>query len=397
MSTPSNKDENLAVRQLTAAHCAVALRDTSARTISEVAHQTGLSRPTVEAALRLLTSNGIVHASPSIQFAQTRGAGRPARSFQFNAAVGYCAGVDVGIHSIRVALADSAGRIVGWSSQPIPFPMTGATRLSAVKRALNDCLRTAGAPKSKLLALGIAVTGLVGPDGRIVLSRNLADWKDVDLAGHLNTEFDCQVIVDNDIRVAALAEHRMGAALLARDVIYFSFGHRVSMGLIIDGQLRRGRHSAAGEVGETIMLGGLNDDFGQLKWCSAPDGKHVFRLAGEGDAAAQAEVERFIERISIGIATITMAIDPDVVVIGGGLSQAGEALLEPLRRAVSNAIPLPVTPTIIASALGAEAVALGAMINAFGHATRSLFGVSGVKEPTIDYSSKIRDGSVSAT
>lgn len=389
MSARTDKNDPLGARRLTAANCAVALRDNGDQTISELAQLTGLSRPTVETSLRSLITSDIVQ-EVSVPNADARGAGRPARSFRFNAAVGYCAGVDVGIHNIRVALSDGVGRIVGWSSEPVSLPMTGAERLAAVKRAVNDCLKASGTPRSRLLALGVAVTGLVGQDGRIVLSRNFPDWEGVDLAGHLNAEFDCAVTVDNDIRLAALAEHRIGIARLSKDVVYISAGHRLSMGLIIDGHLRRGHHSAAGEIGETVMYGNLRDG-GELIWTSAPSGEQVFWLARNGNSDAQAEVARFIEQISFGIATIAMAIDPDLVVIGGGLSQAGDALLEPFRLAVDAAIPLPVTPTIVASALGAESVVLGAMVNALESATRSLFGVSGVPDPVIDYTSTPRD------
>lgn len=365
-----------------AAGCVVALRDNGAATVTELAKRTGLSRPTVESALAGLHERGLVREDDS-RTTGGRGAGRPARLYAFEARAGYAVGVDVGIHRVRIAVADLAGRVVGWADEAVDPRLTGPDRMEVVKNAVHRCLEQCAVPASKLVSMGVAVSGLVGEKGRLVISRNIPDWEGVDIAGHLRSEFACAVAVENDMRLAALAEHRLGAARLVKDVVYFFAGHRVSMGLIIDGKLRRGHHNAAGEVGDIVFSMQVNDR-GQLNWSTAATAKEVFERAAAGEGDSRTEIERFVSGLSVGIATVVMAIDPDLVVIGGGLSRAGDLLLDPLRRAINDVITVPVRPVVIASELGAESVVLGALALAFAESSPIVFGVADLPEPGID-------------
>ena len=369
-------------RAANAARCAVAVREGGRGTVAQIASRTGLSRPTVEVALTTMRERGLVLEVDEHTLGG-RGAGRPARLYDFAADLGYLVGVDIGIHRVRVAVANLAGAMVAWAEQEVDESFLGASRMSVVRKVVADCLDGNGIDRSRLIAMAVAVSGLVGEDGRLIVSRNFPDWEGVDIAGHLRSEFGCEVVVENDMRLAALAEHRMGASRLVNDSAYFFLGHRISMGLIIDGKLRRGAHSAAGEVGEIVFSMKVSAT-GQLSWNSAPTGEEVFRMAVDGDEEAREEIESFVGGLATGIATLTMAIDPDVVVVGGGLSRAGEALLEPLRRAVMREIRLPIHPTIIQSELGAESVVLGALALAFGQSAERVYGTADVPDPDID-------------
>ncbi len=367
------------------ARVAVALRDGGRATIAQLAERTGLSRPTVEAALPSLRERGLVDMIEE-HTAGGRGAGRPARIFEFVADAGLLVGVDVGIHRMRVVVADLTGRIVAWYQRDLERRFLGADRLENVKDAVYTCFARAGVDIGRLGALSgmaVAVSGMVGRDGRLTVSHNFPDWEGVDIAGRLEEEFGCPVSIENDMRLAALAEHRMGAARLVDDVAYFFAGHRISMGLIIGGKLRRGRHGAAGEIGGSVFSMHV-DDSGQLSWATGETAEDVFRAAASGDAAARAEIEEFVGGVATGIATVTMAVDPDVVVVGGGMSRAGEELLRPLRAAVMAEIGVPVRPSIIQSELGAESVVLGALALASGQAMERLYLASDVPEPDID-------------
>jgi predicted NBD/HSP70 family sugar kinase len=370
-------------RERNAALCAVTLRDLGPATVADLAGRTGLSRPTVEAGLDVMVRRGLVSALTELT-GGGRGMGRPARVYEFQPRAGYVAAVDVGVHRVRVVVADLGGAVVGRLDEPTGDGAVGPERMAVVRRVIDRCLADAGVAASDMAGMGIAVTGMVGPDGRLIVSRNLPDWEGVDVGGRLQREYGCPVAVENDIRMAALAEHRLGAARLANDVVYLFAGHRVSMGLILGGELRRGHHSAAGEIGAIAFSAAVDEGRDQLKWTSGGTGEEVFRLAAEGDDRARQEVAQFVAGLARGIAIVAMAIDPDLIVVGGGLSQAGGVLLDPLRDAVNKVITVPVNPSIVASEFGAESVVLGTLVHAFRVASIGLFGDAGIREPAID-------------
>ncbi|MBR7741836.1 ROK family protein [Phycicoccus sp. BSK3Z-2] len=382
MSHRSVGETSLAIRDVSAARCAVALRDHGHATVADVARRLGLSRPTVEAGLSAMVARAMVVETDG-HTAGGRGVGRPARLFAFNNAAGYFIGVDIGIHRIRVAVADLAGGVVSWVDEQAPTGMSGPARLSMVKDLVHQALHSADVSVSDVVALAAAVSGMVNAEGRLIASVLLSEWEGVDVAGHLRAEFNCAVIVENDMRLAALAEHRFGAARLMDDVVFFFAGHRIAMGLLIDGELRRGHNSAAGEIGE-MAFGTMLNASGDLTWRAAATGEEVFRQAAAGDAGSQAEVAEFVEGLAAGMALVTMAIDPDIVVIGGGLSGAGDVLLEPLRDSINAQIRVPVRPAIRGSELGTEAVVLGALALAGNEATDVRLGVRGLPAVSID-------------
>lgn len=359
------------------ARCAVALRDGGRATVSEMARRIGTSRPTVAAALADLVDRDLVFELP-VRTTGGRGAGRPARLYEFHSRGGYIAGVDVGAGRVKVAVADLAGTLVGTIDAEVDSDASGQRRLTAVQELVHRAMTKFAASPGQLVSLGVAVTGLVGEDGKLRDSRVLSDWEGWDLAGMLEREFDCAAGIENDIRLATLAEHRLGAARGTQDVICLFAGRRLAMGTILSGRLRRGRHGAAGEVGD-IIFSDFADRAGTLRWTSAGSAEEVFRRAAAGDESARAEVLRFVTGLSTGLATLVMGIDPDLVVIGGGLSKAGDVLLEPLRVAVAERITVPVRPDIVASALGTNAVVLGALVQAGAR----LSSVTGVPEPQI--------------
>lgn len=392
MATVQHEADGAKVRRSNVARCAIALRDEGPATAAEIARRTRLSRPTAEAAVATLMQSELVTES-SVLTPGGRGTGRPARVYDFHGANGFVVGADVGQHMIKVTVADLSGHVVGWTEEPTDDSSVGPGRMDGVKRIIRRALTAAAVPARKIVAMGVAVPGLVGDDGQLILSRILPDWEGVDIAGHLSAEFECAVRVENDTRLASLAEHRLGAARLAQDVICLFAGHRLSMGLILDGKVRRGHHGAAGEVGDIVFSQHV-DRTGELRWTSAPSAAEVFQQAAAGHQDSREEIQRFVAGLSVGVATVAMAIDPDLIVIGGGLSRAGDALLDPLREAVNAEITVPVRPKIVASELGAESVVLGALARAFDESTTIVFGIEGLREPTIDLSQVRGEGAV---
>lgn len=362
------------------ARAALHLRDIGPATVNELSRSLEISRTSVENAVSHLSESGIIIDAP---VASGGGAGRPARRYFFNVAAGAIVGVDIGVASVRVVLADLAGRVVAQHTYPgVAAHSDGAAKLLAVIDDIRRSLNSASIPASRVRAIGVSLPGIVDDSGRVVMSVVIPEWSGIDLGSQLRQAFGCPVAVDNGVRLAAVAEHHLGVAQLVDDVIYLSVGNRIAMGLILGGRPRRGIHNAAGDIGR-LAFRGLDTETGQISWHTAPTAAEVFELARTGEPAAQAELDGFVDELAHGIATLIMTVDPAMIVIGGGLSEAHEQLLDPLRAALPRHIGLPFQVPLIGARLGAEAAAHGALVHAFQRHASEVYGIDGMPVPPI--------------
>jgi glucokinase len=185
-----------------------------------------------------------------------------------------------------------------------------------------------------------AVVGVPGPidysSGEVLRLSNLPGWEGPISAGHLTEEFGLPVLLANDADLAALGEHRYGAGRGSSDMLYLTCSTGVGAGVILDGRLVHGRLSLA-EVGHTIIDRSSHETVERLG-----SGTALARLAGEdaasvaararaGDADARRHFAAVAEDFAIGVFNLVHCYSPQIVVIGGGMSQAGDLLLEPIR------------------------------------------------------------------
>ncbi|MFG1909617.1 ROK family protein [Kribbella sp. NPDC048928] len=343
-----------------------------ARTVGVISEGTGLSRPTVHAVLDDLLEVGLVEAtSPA-----TAGPGRPARAFRFAREAGLVAGVDLGPRGARAIICDLSGHRVGYAE----LPPNGKSDLSLIPQALEAA--AGGLEFGRLRAVGVGLPGVVEADGRLRASLAMPELVGLPVGELLAKELGQPVVVDNDIKLAALAEQRGGAGLGYSDVVYLQIGHRLSVSIVLNGVIRQGRHRLAGELGaQRGMRWTRNAQRGQLVWNARPTGAEVLTAAAAGDAAAQAELEEFCTQIAPRIATVLLVVDPEVVVVRGGPAEDSSALLRPLAAAVENELVFPERPPFVASALGREAVVLGAVGNAFDRFKSGIYGIHDVPSP----------------
>ncbi|WP_242886426.1 ROK family transcriptional regulator [Actinomadura litoris] len=375
------------LRRLNSAAILRALREGGESTLTEVANLVGLSRPTTEGVIGALAERGLVaEAAPR----QGTGLGRPARRYRFRAEAGYALGIEIDAHRVRLMVADLAGEVVGGHRADLDVAGTPAERITAVRAAVKACLASTGIARQDLRAVAAGTPGVVSPDGTIAFCTVVPGWEGVNLARELARSFSCPVMVDNDANLAALAERWRGAAREADDVICVHAGLHTGIGALIGGRLHRGRYGAAGEIGMLPELGlrdttaGLitGSDVGPEAALAAlagiaaagpalDDAERVLAVAGWGGAEAQAVVERLAGRMSRGIAAMALALDPEVIVVGGPLIRAGDLLIAELRRQVR---PLCLSPVRIeASELGDESVGLGALRLALDRIDEDLF------------------------
>lgn len=373
------------LRRLNALAAIGALRGEPALTLTEIAGRTGLSRASTEDVVRELLERGWV-----VETAPTSGTvGRPARRYRFRADAGRVLGVDIGGHKVLALVANLDGE-VQHSARVAVTPSMGRTeRLAAVDEAVRAALAGSGTAATEVWVTGVATTGLVDGTGRVMLSQALPEWTGLDVASHVGELVAGPILVENDCKLAALAESWRGVARHAKDVVFLLAGLRTGTGLIIDGKLHRGFGNAAGEIGALPAAGWVRAAEQLRSWPGGSprtdgDGdphaaaEEVFGAAREGDRKALSAVRRYVRDLAVGTSALVLTLDPELVVIGGGFSRSADLIADPLRRELDRWCIR--TPEVRVSGFGDEGVALGALRLALDHVDRGL-GTSGEIAP----------------
>jgi predicted NBD/HSP70 family sugar kinase len=371
------------LRRINSAVTLHALRGGDTLTLTQLVGDTGLSRPTVEGVIEGLMESGlVVEVLPEddpLRGDSTRQRGRPARHFRFRAEAGHLLGIEIGTHGARAALSDLTGRILGSYSRSID-EATGATeRLALVRGTVAELLRRSGVSRDTLWAVGVGTPGVVDADGVVRLGTALPGWTGLELGARLRRSFRCPVLVENDANLAAIGEHWKGAAVGMGDVVFVLAGLSPGAGSLINGRLHRGFGGAAGEIGSLHLLGRESNPAQLLSAPSKPIDPldeaavaRVLRLAEEGDQVALDVRDRFLSRLVRDVAALVLAIDPEIVVIGGWAAGL-DGMLEPLRAQLVRFCLRP--PEVRLSALGDDVIATGALRLALEHAEEQLFSV----------------------
>ncbi|MET9533339.1 MULTISPECIES: ROK family protein [unclassified Streptomyces] len=356
-----------------------ALRGEVFPTLTDLTRITGLSRPTVEGVIEGLMAAGLVVEDAPEEEGETRRQGRPARRFRFRAEAGHLLGIEIGPHRVAALVSGLDGEIIGSGSRAVPETAPADERLERVRSTVADVLRRAGVARSTLRAVGVGSPGIVEADGTVRLGTALPDWTGLALGERLRRSFRCPVLVENDANAAAVAEHWKGAATDSDDIVFVLAGLSPGAGSLIGGRLHRGFGGAAGEIGALHLLGrGVTPE----KLLSTTDEPlhpldelavaEVFTHAKEGDTRARAAVERFIQRLVHDVAALVLALDPELVVIGGWAAGL-DGVLEPLRGELARYCLRP--PRVALSVLGEAAVATGALRLALDYVEEELFAV----------------------
>jgi predicted NBD/HSP70 family sugar kinase len=301
--------------------------------------------------------------------------GRPARSLAFAAEAGHVAGVDNGEMKIRTAVANLRGEIV--VERMTMF--AGADRLPVIRREAKRVLKDAGVRKDDLLGAVVGCTGAMdSATGKVLFSSVFP--VDYDLGRALAGTLGRPLTVENDCNLAVLAERWCGAGRGVDDMVCVLAGERIGAGILVGGKLMRGHAGAAGELaflGAYAVEHGA-EGIGQLvRDLSGEAPEAVFLAAAAGDANALAIVERAERWAGIGIVTTAQIVNPEIVVIGGGIARAGDVLLAPLRRRLDAMVRMP--PRLAASPLAERGPLLGAIRLALDELEPRL--LDGLEEP----------------
>ncbi|GAA0446302.1 ROK family transcriptional regulator [Streptomyces olivaceiscleroticus] len=368
------------LRRINSAVVLHALRGADSATLTQLVELTGLSRPTVEGVVEGLIESGLVVEAPADESAARR-QGRPARRFRFRAEAGHLLGIEIGPHRVSALLSDLCGRVLGSVQHDVDEAMPADRRLACVRDTAADLLLQAGVARDSLRAVGVAGPGIVEADGRVRLGTALPGWTGLPLGERLRKWFRCPVLVENDANAAAVAEHWKGAAAGSDDVVFVLAGLSPGAGSLIGGRLHRGFGGAAGEIGALHLLGREATPETLLSTTGEPlhpldeaQVAQVFTLAREGDTQARDAVQRFLQRLVHDVAALVLALDPEIVVIGGWAAGL-DGVLGPLREELARYCLRP--PHVALSVLGEAVVATGALRLALDHVEEQLFAVEG--------------------
>lgn len=306
-------------------------------------------------------------------------------------------GVDIGGTKILAGTVDPTGAIIGRVRIDTPARDSVGT-IEAIVRAVGE-LKGSVEPDTQISAVGIGVAALVDADrSTVVFAPNLG-WGMVPLGDDVSSRVGLPVVVENDANAAAWGEFRHGAGRDLDDAVVITVGTGIGGGLILGGRLRRGAHGMAAEIGHVTVVPegrvcgcGRRGCWEQYASGSAlvrtareyaadrrddadlllslgdgtPEGirgRHVTEAARRGDPVALAAFTDVGAWLGQGMADLTAVLDPQGYIIGGGVSDAGELLVEPARRRHADLVSAyggrPV-PSVVIASLGNDAGVVGA-------------------------------------
>jgi glucokinase len=303
-------------------------------------------------------------------------------------------GIDIGGTKVLGGVVDSTGKII--DSARRPTPLAGGKELVATIIDLVKEFQT----KHKIAGIGISVAALISKDqGTIVGAPNIANLSQLNFVAELKKVFELPVVAENDANAAMWAEYKFGNAQGFNPVIFFIIGTGMGGGLVIDGKLFRGANGIGAEFGHMIVqpngircgcgaLGcieqyasgsalmryakeaiELNPKKGQelLDLCgvklSELTGSDLSNAAKKGNELALAAFHKQADWLGSACASYTLLLDPQAIVVGGGVVEAGELFLAPVRSAMEKYMPFAgkhLLPKIIAARFGNDAGLIGA-------------------------------------
>lgn len=268
-------------------------------------------------------------------------------------------GVDIGRFSLRIAVVNMDGDILLEESVPLNKEQERDTLILSIKDSIQLIRQKAATEVINPIAVGIAAKGFVdhlsgvvhGPD------HGIAGWKDVPLGKIISRETGLPTFVGNDANLMTIAEQKYGAAKGYMNVVFIALRTGIGGGIIINGKLYRGVNDAGGEIGQMIVnYSGEVSEIGirgSLEYYASASAlvrryseesgksadvknesisaKEIFNLSYKGDQVAMKIIDENANLIGIGLANLITIFAPEIIVIGGGMSEANQSYLNKIR------------------------------------------------------------------
>lgn len=300
---------------------------------------------------------------------------------------GHVVAVDIGGSNVRVALVDMTGCVLAKWVGSTKNTFSPRVVIKQIRQGVDQLLRQTSVPRSSLLAMAAGAPGPTDRNaGMVLVTSYLRGWKDVPLGSLLESELHIPAMVENDVKLAAIGEHWMGAARGVHDFVFLAIGTGIAAGIFVNGQLVHGPEWVAGEVGYMIVPGtpgtpakrgtpgALERTIGgegiKQLWLSS--GNHskakrrhdlsatgIFYQALAGNKRAKAVLDRSAKILACAIYNISVVLNSSLFVLGGGVGTNGPLLTATQR--ILESYTQPSCPKLITSALGQDAQLMGAI------------------------------------
>lgn len=297
---------------------------------------------------------------------------------------GYVVGVDIGGSNVRVALADMRGAILDRWSASTKKTSSARAVVEQIREGVSCLLHRASVPRASLLAVAAGAPGVTDADAGVVFATSyLRGWTNVPLRSLLESALRVPAAVENDVRVAAIGEKWCGAAQGVDNFVFLAIGTGIAAGIFVNGQLVRGRESAAGEVGYMLVPGApeeaatrgqpgslesvIGGEGVKLQWLnscrtrshSEPDmsATEIFDRARARDPRAKSILDRSARMLAYAVYNISLVLNSSLFVLGGGVG-VSIPLLESTRR-ILRQYKEPGQPKLALSTLGQDAQLMG--------------------------------------
>jgi glucokinase-like ROK family protein len=350
---------------------------------SAIAERLEVSLPTVMRVTDQLVDEGIVRFDGETEWS----GGRRRPLLAFNGEGQLVIGVDLGGTRMFGAIADLAGNVIE-EVDIREHGTKGEESFNGLAELIDRLLASPQRCGRPVRGIGVGAPGITRHREGVVTWAYALGWKEFPLRSRLAERYSLPVIVDNDVNLAALGELWFGAGQNALNMVLITLGTGIGAGIIIDGALYRGSHEASGEIGHMIpgreFLGQSYEEFGALESVASgtgvaeragrallgsgntnrsggPMAEEVFEEARRGQAWAKAVVDETVDYLAIAVANVSVSFDPELIVLGGGMSGSADLLVEPVLRRLRGS--LPTLPRLLVSPLGRRAAAMGAIVN----------------------------------
>lgn len=359
-----------------------------------IAERLGVSLPTVMRIVDELIADGFVRSQGESEWS----GGRRRSLLEFNADGHLVLGVDMGGTKIYGALSNLGGTVI--DEMNIDRHGTqGDESYEALTNLIDTLLASPKLEGRSVRGIGVGAPGVtLHKEGIVRWAYSLA-WKDFPLKARLTERYHLPITVDNDVNLAALGELWFGAGQNCQNMILVAIGTGIGAGIIIDGALYRGSSESSGEIGNMLpgkeFLGKNYLDFGALESVASGPGiaerarrlnktrlspadlealvsEDVFDAARQGQKWAWALINETVDYLAVTIANLAVCFDPDLIVLGGGVSRSADMLVGPILQRIEGTIP--VLPRLVVSSLGLRAGVMGAITNVL-HNTSNFYVV----------------------